>query len=258
MDYINKFSSKIPILLIAISFLFSCGNNNKKGDETTVKKEETFEKIKLYDGEKESIINAFKAYIEFDTAGLNSVKNIDKAMQNKDVDRDEIVREVREISLEAIRLVEMDSLRQLMDLMEKKRDKFYLHPANTVDNELKLFNVSFIFYMEVYDIVEFARKCLILGNITLAHIDILHSLTGKWHYQYVPVLHDFIELSTISGDNDFLIMSAERLCKYFEEIGQVKDNEYYYSNLSLLKGLYEDTNNKEKANICQRKLDKLN
>lgn len=254
----NKFSNKILILFIVISFLFSCKNNDKTKDETTVKQEKPFDRYKLDDFEREVIINAFTAYTEFDTTDLNSIKNIDKVLKNKNVNRNEIVREVREISLEAIKLAEMDSLKQLMDLMEKERDKFYLHPANTIDNELKFHNASIILYMVFYDQVEFASKSLSLLKISLNHIDALHTLTGKWPKEYVPLLYDFKELSTLSGDNESLIMSAERFCKYFEDIGQVKDNEDYYSTLSLLKGLYEDSNNSKKADICQRKLDKLN
>lgn len=249
--------------IVVWKFIYNDGSNDifnsiEIDEKQAFNQDELFKRSKLYDDDREFIKNAFKAYIEFDTVDLNSIKNIDIEMQNKNIDRDEIVRDVKLISLEALRLLEIDSLKQLMDLMEKERDKFYLHPANNVENELNLNSVSISLYMIFFEKDEFNRKSLILGNRLLAYIDALHTLNGRWHEKYPTILYASMTLYSELGDKENVTLFAERFCKYCEEIDQVRDNEEYYSTLTLLKGLYEDANNKEKANICQRKLDKLN
>lgn len=246
---------KVLLVLFTILCLNACGKQKEANVKTDVSQKED---SKLENGKRMLIEQAFNAYITFDTNYLITVKKIDKANNLNDIDRDKIVEEVRLISLEGLKLLKKDSLKQVMDLLDREMEKFYLHPANTVENELSLHSSSIVLYDIFCEKEEFLMKSILLLDHSLTHIEYKHSLTKKWDEKYIVVLTTLTNFYYNLGANEKAISHAERLCKYIEDIGEVNDNEIYYNNLSLLKDLYEESNNKTKADICQRKLDKLN
>lgn len=229
-------------------------------EEATVSQDESFDKYKLFDSERDLVKRAFNAYIEFDTNDLNSVKNIDKVLSDNknNVNRDEIVKEVKLLSLEALRLLEKDSLKQIMNLLENERDKFYLHPANNIDNELNLHSVSVLLYSIFYEPEDYYRQSLILGNRSLVHIEAVHTLNGQWSKNYPYVLMDIITANMELKNIDIAIINAEKLLKYYKEIGYDINNDSYFNTIKLLKLLYENSNNKEKAASFDKLLNSRN
>lgn len=220
-------------MIASLSFS-ACGGNkaeingNSKEQETS--QGDSYDKFKLSSQERDLFKNAFNAYIVYDKGNLNDAKVMDKLLSGDDlkIDRDKNI-----------------------------KVKFYLHPANTIDNELSLHNVLIILYSMFYEKEEFLKSSIELGNFSIFHIEAVHSLNGKWSSNYPFILSDVIMLNENLGDIDNMIVNVEKLCKYNEDIYKGRNNESYKESLSLLRDLYEKTNNKAKVDSCNIILKKL-
>src|SRR5574344_2823016 len=163
---------KVLLVLFTVLCLNACGKQTEANVKNDVSQKED---SKLENGKRMLIEQAFNAYITFDTNYLINLKKVDKA-NNLDIDRDKIVEEVRLISLEGLRLLKKDSLKQVMDLLDREMEKFYLHPANTVENELSLHSSSIVLYNIFCEKEEFLMKSILLLDHSLTHIEFKHSL----------------------------------------------------------------------------------
>lgn len=249
-------------MIASLSFS-ACGGNkaeingNSKEQETS--QGDSYDKFKLSSQERDLFKNAFNAYIVYDKGNLNDAKVMDKLLSGDDlkIDRDKNIKEVELLSKNILKLLEKNEFENLFNLLKDNKVKFYLHPANTIDNELSLHNVLIILYSMFYEKEEFLKSSIELGNFSIFHIEAVHSLNGKWSSNYPFILSDVIMLNENLGDIDNMIVNVEKLCKYNEDIYKGRNNESYKESLSLLRDLYEKTNNKAKVDSCNIILKKL-
>lgn len=255
---------KILFLMIASLSFSACGGNkaeingNSKEQETS--QGDSYDKFKLSSQERDLFKNAFNAYIVYDKGNLTDVKVMDKLFSGDDlkIDRDKNIKEVELLSKNILKLLEKNEFEDLFNLLKDNKVKFYLHPANTIDNELSLHNVLVILYSMFYEKEEFLKSSIELGNFSIFHIEAVHNLNGKWSSNYPLILSDVIMLNENLGDIDNMIVNVEKLCKYNEDINNGRNNESYKESLSFLRDLYEETNNKAKVDSCNKILKKLN
>ncbi|MFA6805784.1 MAG: hypothetical protein WCR29_00030 [Bacteroidales bacterium] len=255
---------KILFLIIASVCLSACGNNKTElKDNSTEQKssqDDSFDKFKLSDEEREMFKNVFNAYIKFDKSDLSSLKRMDKLLFGDEfnLDRDKNIKDVELLSLNALKLLEKDKFQDIYNLLKDNKVKFYVHPANTIDNELSFHNVLIILYSMFYEKEEFLKASIELGNFSILHIEAVHKLNGEWSSNYPLILSDIIMLNENLGDIDNMIVNVEKLCQYNEDINKGRNNEPYRESLKLLRDLFEKTNNKAKVDSCNIILKKLN
>ena len=81
----------------------------------------------------------------------------------------------------------------LLELLEKERENFYVHPNNVIENELGFHQLLVVLYQMCYGNTKTAfTKIVPLMEITRLHIYAWEVMKGEEHPYYIDVLADLL------------------------------------------------------------------
>lgn len=191
--------------------------------------------------ERASVINAMLTNHEqnYDTAFyLNNMPHLDSVI------------------FQGIALTKQNKVTELLLLLEKERENFYIHPNNLIDNEIKFHQLLTILYNKFYDKENtdpYYAKIITVAEFTKFHIQTLQLWRGGEIHPYYPgILMDLADLYSYMDNYEKAISNAQEVCNCYE---QLKDTAQYVGSLIMLSDLYNSAGMKTQRDSCEKILD---
>ncbi len=136
----------------------------------------------------------------------------------------------------------------LLELLEKERKNFYIHPNNVIDNELGLHQLLVVLYQMCYENTKTAfTKIVPLIEITRLHIYTWELMRGEEHPYYLDVLADLLRCCIQAEEYEKAIEVGEEWCGRMEE-----DDDNYTASMVILGKLYGQVGMINKQKHCFR------
>ncbi|OKZ44489.1 MAG: hypothetical protein BHV68_02245 [Bacteroidales bacterium 43_8] len=136
----------------------------------------------------------------------------------------------------------------LLELLEKERENFYVHPNNVIENELGFHQLLVVLYQMCYGNTKTAfTKIVPLMEITRLHIYAWEVMKGEEHPYYIDVLADLLRCCIWAEEYEKAIEVGKEWCGRMEE-----DDENYVAGMVVLGKLYGQVGMINKQKRCFR------
>lgn len=221
------------IICLILVFGFAACNKTKKTQKETIGKDTTT----LSKEEKEFCISALNQYLVFDelkaekaeqTANYIESNILDKnsgSDDNNDFYRKNID-STTVIVKQAIDLLDKNRLNEAVKLLDSNINKFYSHPANTLDTENDLHIALYFLYQACYSEKEAFTKGIELETFTKFHFQTLEKFSGKMNPGYPAFLADFALLYYQAKDYSGSMNILQELLPLIKESSGEKSEAY--------------------------------
>lgn len=246
----------IYLCLLLIGSLSACNSTIQKT------KNQTRKSVPFTVKEQKDCIDALPLYILVDSNYAKKAKDIsDKLIEgiplsnreNKECYNQNIVH-IDSVIRASIVLVKQNKSRELLMLLEKEKKNIYVHPSNTLDNQMRLTDVFFILYNKCnFRKEEVCTKMAILYEDAYLHMQMLEELNGEYYPDHYNLLSTLIVLYESTKMYPKAISRAKEMCEFIATIApNGMSSKLYMSALKELGELYKEAGDNIRADSCYK------
>ena len=197
---------------------------------------------------QEECINSLSPYLTIDST---QVRDLSSDYKQAGLTFDSIayyknVEKVRLIAKEAIELCKLDKPLKALSLLDKNKECFYKHPANSIYNENDFHLTLISLYSIKYNGKTLWRKQIELWEHTYEHILDAELVKPECHPLHYDVLLALISLYYELGDLPSTIRREIQMCEYIADCDGT-DSEAYKAAAQQLSKLYREAGYINKA-----------
>lgn len=246
----------IYLCLLLIGSLSACDSTIQKT------KNQTRKSVPFTVKEQKDCIDALSLYIQVDNNFAKAAKKYaDELSKEKSLSNDGTqgyydrnIAHIDSVIKASIVLIKQNKSKELLILLEKEKKNIYVHPSNTLDNQMRLTDVFFILYNKCnFRKEEVCTKMAILYEDAYLHMQMLEELNGEYYPDHYNLLSSLIVLYESTKMYPKAISRAKEMCEFIATIApNGKRSKLYMSALKELGELYKEAGDNIRADSCYK------